>query len=284
MNKRLLGVAAFAAMAAAPTIVCAQDDDWEFQQDTARRISVAAVRYDAGQTIIVQCREGGLTVVMTGLPQSTDRLDLAATRADGRSGNQTWMPAGTAGAYRSATPGQDVRFMRGGGVYAVRTGQGAATAFRGSFDLPTQSANLDRVLTDCGWATTDDRDLLASADGLISLTDPDARQRRGPRGPSRSVSQRRRPATPEAPVGEPVPPPAEHQVSCIVRDRHLRDCRADHPASAQARDVLMTVRIHEGEEIYPIEGTDVALAEGRVVRLTGSYITVIDYISTVPAR
>jgi hypothetical protein len=283
MSRYLSGVAVLAAMAAAPTIACAQDDDWEFQQDPSRRISVASVRYDAGQTIIVQCREGGLTAVMTGLPPSGERLNLAATRADGRSGSQSWTPAGAAGAYQSATPGQDVRFMRGGGIYAVRTGQGAATAFRGSFDLPTQSANLDRVLTDCGWAITDERDGLASADGLISLIDPEAQPRR-PRGPSRSVSQRRRLATPETPVGEPVPPPAEHQVSCIVRDRHLRDCRADHPASAQTRDVLTSVRLHEGKEVYPIEGRDFTLAEGRVMRVTGSYVIVVDNVVVGPAR
>ncbi len=38
-----------ATLAIQPTTAFAQDDDWEFQQDAARKLSVAAVRYDDGR-------------------------------------------------------------------------------------------------------------------------------------------------------------------------------------------------------------------------------------------
>lgn len=279
------GLAMTAGLGMASAAV-AQDDDWEFQQDTARNITVAAARYDAGQMIVVQCRDGGLTAVLTGLPPSEAPLVLAATRADGRHSQQSWRPAGAPGAYQSASPGHDVRFMRSGGAYTVRTGEGAATAFRGVFDLPTQFANLDRVLTACGWATTDDRDALEEAATVITIVDPDPAPRRE-RQQSRSVSQRPRfstPVPPAGPVAPPAPPPPEHQISCIVRDMHLRDCRADHLASARERDVLALIRANEGNEVYPIAGVDPAPAEGRVLRLTGGRtVMVIDYLGTVPS-
>jgi hypothetical protein len=256
------------------TAAVAQDDDWEYQEDAARQIWVAAARYDAGQMIVVQCRQGGLTAVLTGLPASEAPLVLRATRADGRASAQNWQPAGAAGAFRSASPGRDVRFMKGGGQYVLRGGEGAA-AVRVGFDLPTQSANLDRVLTACGWATEDERDALATAN--ISLIDPDDIPSR-PRAP-RSARQAPRATTPrpEAPL---TPPPPEDAVSCIVRDMHLRDCRADHPASARERDVLQMVRFYEGNEVYALGGTSAADNEGKAARLLGMRVITEDF--TVP--
>ena len=263
-----------------------QDDDWEFQQDAARNITIAAARYDAGQIIVVQCRDNKLTAVLGGLPQSADTLQVQANRADGRSIVQSWRPAGSPGAYSSVVAGRDVRFLRGGGLYTLRTAEGETPVFRGSFDLPTQSANLDRVLTACGWATEDDRDLLAEAT-QVSLTRPGDDD-----GPRRPQVQMRRGAPrtwerqqPDAAASPPPPPaPAENGVSCIVRALHLRDCRADHPTSAQVREVRDSIRRLEGEEVYAVAGADAAASEGKLVRLSGGRVTIIDYISTVPAR
>lgn len=268
-----LGAVACLGMA---TGASAQDDDWEFQQDAARGIAIAAARYDAGQMIVVQCRDNKLTAVLTGLPQSAEGLHLSATRADGRVDHQVWSPAGAPGAYQSNAPQRDIRFMKGGGLYAVRTEEGAATAVRAGFDLPPQSANLDRVLTACGWNTTDDRDALAIATG-ISLADPDARRRvRTQRGATSRAPRREV----EAPAGAPVAPPAEQLVSCVVRDLHLKECRAEHPASAALPAVAQALRYYEDREVYPVEGSDAAANEGRVVFVNGpTLVVVVDYIA-----
>lgn len=275
-----LGVALFWSLAAGS--VTAQDDDWEFQEDTARGIAVAAARYEAGQMIVVQCRDRALTVVLTGLPQSAEPLTLNASRADGRQVVQGWLPAGVPGAYRGASPGRDVRFLRGGGLYSVRTAEGETPVFRGAFDLPAHSANLDRALTACGWATSDDRDLLPDA---VEVTPVNPRESGGrARMPTRRGATTRAPRQQiELPPPPTAPSPAELGVSCIVRDMHLRDCRADHTASADNRDVRLTITTNEGRQVYPVEGADPAASDGKRVNLSGRRFTVVDYIATVPA-
>lgn len=277
MNRTLI-LAACVGLCA--TAAVAQDDDWEFQEDAAQKIAVAAVRYDAGQMIVVQCRDGGLTAVLTGLPEAAEGLQLNATRADGRADRQTFLPAGAPGAYRSSLPGRDVRFMRGGGAYAVRTAEGASTAFRGEFDLPTQSANLDRVLTACGWAVSDDRDQIARAPADLSFRDPDARPPRMPtRRGATSRAQRR-----EIVLPPPPPVPAEQQASCIIRDMTATDCRRVHSAAASSPELAQALERLNGQPVY---AADPAAAEGRVVytgRASFGVTTVVDYIATIPAR
>lgn len=262
------------AMAAAP-----QDDDWEFQEDPAQNLMVAAVRYEAGAAIIVQCRAGALTAVLVGMAPAATGLELQATRADGRQDLQDWAPAGAPGAFRSEAAGRDVRFMRGGGSYSLRTPEGAATRLRADFDLPTQSANLDRVLTGCGWALADDRDLMPRVGGEVSLTDPDARPSRRHRGPSRPRAEGN--GRSEAPPAPTAPAPAESQVSCIVRALHLTECRADHPPAPGARTRADGLEWLQNHQVYARDGAD---TEGRVMLIRNNTVTVIDYISTVPAR
>lgn len=275
--KRTLAVTACAVLCAGQAAAFApQDDDWEFQQDESRKLTVAAVRYDAGVAVIVQCREGALTAALVGLPVSTGPLVLEASRADGRGDSQAWTPAGAEGVYRSTVPARDVRFMRGGGAYSVHTAGGAATTFRTTFDLPAQSANLERVLAACGWAVTDERDLLARAD--VTFGEPNARPHRTSR-PRPGARSARRETPPVPPVTAPLP--AEDQISCIVRDLRLTGCRPDH-APREGQDLAAAARRMEGTEVHAVEGA--APPEGTVLYATHSTYTVIDYIATVPAR
>jgi hypothetical protein len=262
------GLALAAGLGMASTAV-AQDDDWEFQQDTARNITVAAARYDAGQMIVAQCREGALTLVVAGLRGEADKVEVQAARADGRHDIQEWRSAGAQGAFRSAVPARDLRFLRGGGTYTVQTAEGAEPAFAATFDLPTESANLDRVLTACGWALTDERDLLARGGSAVSFTDPAAEHRFSQPRPSRSVQSRNRVPPPPPP---PTPGPAEQQISCIVRDLKTADCRADHPPAAGGRVDEAVLRRFEGRQLY---AADAAAAEGKVVYISRSGVTVV---------
>lgn len=256
-----------------------QDDDWEFAEDQARQLTVAAARYDNGPSIIAQCREGALSLLLIGMPPGTETIELNATRAGGRADVQDWRPAGAEGVFRSSVPARDIRFMRGGGAYAVRTGDGVTPAFAATFDLPTQSANLDKVLSACGWAMDDDRDQLARATGA-SLTDPDARAPR--RSTSRSITERRNQRQPPPPPPAASFMPAEQQISCVVRNARLADCRPDHARVEGAPDPAATLRLLNGERIY---ADDVAAAEGMIMYFhAGGFTTVIDYIATTPAR
>lgn len=245
--KKTIATLLCALACAAPPAVALDEDDWEFAEDPARQLTVAAVRYEGGQAIVAQCQEGRLVLIVTGLPDGEDIRRASATRGDGRSRDQIWAPVAGAGTYRSASPGRDSRFLRGGGAYVMRAAEGGATPFNATFDLPAQSSNLDRVLTACGWALEDDRDLLAEADVTL---DPPRRNDDRPR--------------------YRLPPVPEREVSCVVRDMRLRDCRADHPPSERTSNTRSLKSALEGERVYAPAGSDPAAAEGRVFNAIAS--------------
>ncbi|WP_420478013.1 hypothetical protein [Brevundimonas sp. FT23028] len=264
MKTMLSAGLAMALGLGAATTATAQDDDWEFQQDPAQNIAIAVTRYDAGQIIVVQCRDNRLTVVLGGLPRSTEPLELTASRADGRSDIQDWVSSGAPGAFRAVSPGRAARFLKGGGLYSVRTEPGSETPFTGAFDLPGQSANVDQVLTACGWGLSDDRDLLAEAEVSLENVGPTVHRRSS----SRSVALRSRRPNPNARPAPRLPTP-EMEVSCIVRSGHLAECRADHAASAALPPVMGVMRAAEGREVFPIDGATLAEAEGKVFHVIG---------------
>jgi hypothetical protein len=216
-------------------------------EDPAQELTLAAVRYDGGQSIIAQCQQGRLVLLLTGLPEGEEMLQLAATRADGRAAAQRWTPVVGPGTYRSVTPGREARFLRGGGAYVVRSAAGATTPVNATFDLPSQSANLEKVLTACGWALEDDRDVLEEAE--VFLDRPSAR--REPR-PYR------------------VPPVPEREVSCVVREMRLRECRSDHPPSARTPNTRSLLRAVQNQVVHVPIGADPAGAEGKVFRVIAS--------------
>ena len=75
----------------APVAAAQTDDDWEFAEDAALELTIAAARYDAGVSVIAQCSRNKLTVSLVGMPATTApsrRLD--ATRSDGAVDTQTW--------------------------------------------------------------------------------------------------------------------------------------------------------------------------------------------------
>ena len=215
--------------------------------------------------------------------------DAAATRADGRSDTQTWFAEPGATAFTASVNGRDARFLRGGGLFDLRSPAGSAAPIHAAFDLPTQNANLDRVLTACGYAANDERDLLARTGAdlktqwAVENADEIARYERqgAARSPSRSrsVSGEARRQTPPA---RPLPQPAD--LSCVVRAGALAECRFDHPPSGAPAQTERTLRILTETKL---ERTSAAANEGRVyypgaLMLMGT-TTVIDYIGTIPA-
>lgn len=272
-----------AILCAGPTGALAQDDDdWEFQHEPSVNQMVAAVRYDAGVAIVVQCRDNALSTALIGMPAGVGEIEVQARRADGRTDLQTWVPGSQPGVLISTVPARDIRFMRGGGLYSIRTADGAPRPLRTNFDLPTQSANLDRVLTACGWGLTDDRDPLTRASrSEISFRDPDAPP---PRIPQPRRGRGARPGVPDAPErapATPAQPRAEVQISCVIRDMKLTGCRYDHAPSSTGAEAVRALNRLEGNQMYAIGG---AQPDGKVFYMgPPSVVTVIDYIATIPA-
>jgi hypothetical protein len=157
---KLLAAAALLATVIWPSATLAQDvDDWDYGEDPAKQLSAAMVEYEGGKTILVQCLAGDLTVAIVGLPQHpSESLRAEVRRPDGRRSLTTWSSR-TADVRVSGTPGRTARLLRGGGGLDLASAPNEAPPMRAQFDLPVQSAQLDRVLTACGRALVDERDL-----------------------------------------------------------------------------------------------------------------------------
>ena len=64
---------------AGPSLALAQDeDDWEFQHEASLNQTVAAVRYDAGVAIVVQCRDRALSAALIGMPAGVGGIEVQA--------------------------------------------------------------------------------------------------------------------------------------------------------------------------------------------------------------
>ena len=209
LASTLFAVAMSAASLSHAALAAAQTgDDWEFGEDAVRNLSVAAVRFDGGQAIVVQCSAGELKVALQGLPERTGpSRRLQAERADGAIDLQTWQVA-AGRTWFSAAPARDARFLRAGGVLKLRSDTGQTSPVSATFDLPSEHANLDRVLTNCGYALTNDRDVLLRAAIMQAVTSSDSGASVG--APGRSM-----------------------EVSCIVRHGAYRNCRVDHMMQGQ---------------------------------------------------
>jgi len=240
MRKLTTGLLALtlALGGALPPAAAQSDDDWEFAEDAARNLSIAAVRYENGTSVVVQCVGEELKVALVGLPATTaTSRRLQASRTDGATDAQVWQSTGQ-GTLASTLPGRDARFLRAGGEFTVRSVAGEAAPVTASFTLPSQHANLDRVVTACGYAVEDERDLIPRAD-------PDLRmQRRLPDGSTGGV------------------PGRSMEVSCVIKDGAYQDCRGDHVLEGQtASGARREANRWNGRRVHE---NDAAANEGRV--------------------
>ncbi len=245
-----------AALCLSPVPALAQDaDDWEFAEDAGRKLSAAMARYEGGQAVVAQCRDGELSAMIVGLPTTPYRLRrVEAERADGRRDQQSWFPevaaAGSPAVFRSLTPGRDARFFRGGGILTLRSTDGDPATMAATFDLPAQSANLDRVLTACGRPLEDERDRLARTPVNIEWEPVASEPRRG-RGRERTIGAA--------------------DISCIVRNQRYTDCRVEY--ARPARDGARLAREMEGDRLR----TPDPAAEGTV-----TYVGVVTSEELIP--
>lgn len=248
MKRSITALAA--ALCLGPTPAVAQDaDDWAFV-DTEEHGMIAITEFAGGQAILAQCRDGELKVMLTGLPPTTERArNVEASRADGRHSRQTWLSTETPGVFTAAAPGREGRFLRGGGTYEFRTTEGELPPMRATFDLPSASANLDRVIMGCRWAIEDDRDAL---------------EQPGPQSFEFARSQGRAPQ-PDRPRRRNGQLVSIVHTSCIIRNLRLAECRADHQLPTNGHHGARAARAMNGERLV---APDPALVEGRVVYVT----------------
>jgi hypothetical protein len=237
---KLLAAAAIAACSLTSSVASAQEtDDWEYGEDAERALSAAVSRYDSGHAVIVQCRAGELTVVVQGMEFGKGRRQLDIVRADGRRDRQPWIGQ-SSGAAGAEAPGRAARMMRGGGAIQFRTSEGRPTVRLG-LDLPSESSNVDRVLTACGRPLEDERDSRPIFAGELN---------------ERSFRRvyNRRDATIPLEDGA-----AMAEVTCIVGDDlKLRDCVVEQALPTGTMFGLGTAERLTGVEVDPVEGQPAA--------------------------
>ena len=243
MKQAIMIAAALTAVSGA-----AQAQDWDYGESRENG-RIALVQYDEGTSIVVQCKDRELKVLIMGLPSmgaTWRRFD--ATRADGRTDQPAWGVGEAPDTMYSAVPGRDARFLRGGGRYELRAhavdGLPPVTAI---FDLPTEWANLDRVLLGCGRPVEDARDRIER------ITEADFLQQDAPA------------ARPE-PARRPTSTTFHAELSCIVLNGVTRQCRLEGARPDVDEETERAVaRTAEGK---PLSDADPSRVEGRVLYST----------------
>lgn len=150
------------ALAASSAIAQAVPDDWNLSADQGRNLVLAKVAYSSGQTIAVRCQAGVLDVIVTGLPAVEGLARYIETTVGERpTALGGWANGGDGTAAISMSPAPTARSLRAGGAVRFSVGVDVANDSplrQYAFDLPAESASLDRVLDACNTPTMDARD------------------------------------------------------------------------------------------------------------------------------
>lgn len=153
-------IVAFAASSASARQ--AASDDWNLSADQGRNLMLATVAYSSGQTIAVRCQDGTLDVIVTGLPALEGRTRFLETSFGDRPAERgPWAAAADGTSVLSMSPVPTARRLRAGGPVKLSVAVDAANdgpLRQYAFDLPAESASLDRLLDSCGVPTSDARD------------------------------------------------------------------------------------------------------------------------------
>lgn len=142
----------------------AQDvtDDWALTADQGRNLMLATAAYSTGQTIAVRCQAGTLDVLVTALPVVAGQMRFVETTVGERPPESaSWFSGEAGAAILSSAPGPTARALRAGGRLQLSVAldtENDGPMRQYAFDLPGQSASLDRVLDACNTPKTDARD------------------------------------------------------------------------------------------------------------------------------
>lgn len=150
------------ALLASPAGAQEAVDDWDLIIGESQDMMLAVVGWSSGQTLAVRCRAGDLELLLSGLPPLEGQSRrIETTYSDGLVEAGYWYSSGDGSLVFSPVPRLDSRRLRRGGALQVSAAVATdpeAPLRRYALDLPSASANLDRVLADCGADRPDARD------------------------------------------------------------------------------------------------------------------------------
>lgn len=217
------------------------DDDWDYGENSEHNTVAASVSYSSGQFLLAHCANNIFTLAITALPEQEGQSYSATVSTTPRNIIQTWKKMG--GVPRlSDDPARDARLLRNGGTLTLTTPQtGQLPAVSVPLELPSQHANLDKVLIQCGYELADDRDHLARVDPAMMLV-----------GERNSYMLNDRPSS-------------SIELTCIVTNGRLQACRRHRvlPDMTASR-VDSAVAKWNGKRVQPQYAAD---NEGRVAHI-----------------
>lgn len=212
-------------------------DDWDLSADPARNLTVASVDYSTGISLSVRCMSGALTTGIRGLSAvAPSSLLFDRQRSNGQVEVSLWR-ATTAGDGLVNTSARDARSFREGGRLALVANPQPDPPVRIELDLPSESANLDRVLSACGLALVNPIDDAPDAADLLAriplIEVPEAVTRRHDR--------------------------IQIEIDCLIADTRLTACQSERQVPADPVAGAITARAANGTRVRV---TDAAAAEG----------------------
>lgn len=127
----------------------AQDgDDWDFGQDPARKLTIAAVSFE-NFGVAVRCMNGSLSVVMSGLPTASGVRRLRYGVGEAPGAESRWVSGRDSNAAFAVWPRRVATEMSRGGPLVVLAPR-ADGLQRYAVDLPPSREAVGRVFQACG--------------------------------------------------------------------------------------------------------------------------------------
>jgi hypothetical protein len=266
MSEVKTAMALVAALLASGGPAVAQDagDDWDFGEDRAQKLSIAAVSFE-NFGVAVRCMDGSLSVLMAGLPAGSGRRTLNYRVGQGPEYASNWIssPGGTtAFAFWPRAVARDL--SQGGRLtVTIPTDDGPR---RITTDIPPSREAIGRVFRAC------DREL-ESSEAAAAPRDENFVGLEWIRQPDGSFPDRARFADGIA------------AVQCRVRaSGRLGDCTAESEfpeGSGFGRSAVLAA--HRTARVGPAGGGDGEI-EGRSVTFTMRYGIIDNYMTPPPSR
>lgn len=123
-------------------------DDWDFGEDPARKLSIAAVSFETFG-VAVRCLDGRLSVLMSGLPVATGERRLRYRMGETEISDALWISGRNSPAAFAVWPRSVAAGMARGGPLSVSVPDGAVSR-RIEVDLPASPNAVNRVFEACG--------------------------------------------------------------------------------------------------------------------------------------
>ena len=172
-----LGIVLSGLTAVGPAATQAAGDDWDYGDDAARDLAIAAVSFE-NFGVAVRCMEDHLSVVLSGLPAGSGQRVMKLQLGDHVEAESKWVSGRDSTTAFAVWPRSVATHLSGGGRLSLDVPDGTRTR-RYAVDLPPSRNSIARVFSACGRTLDPGNDEPAPADedfaGLVWVQSPEVR-------------------------------------------------------------------------------------------------------------